>query len=1076
MNNRNKTVVYRIINITLCILMFFIIVLNDIYHINSDEEVINDGGKHNSEIVVDLKGKEEGYSAIIYNNLNGLPTSEANDIVQTSDGFIWIGSYGGLIRYDGNTFERMNVQSDINNVKCLYVDSKDRLWIGSNSNGIALFENGVFRKWDIDEGIRSSAIRSIVEDNEGNIYIATTQGLLIFDQDLNFQYFNDLRIGNEFLDNLKKTVNGDIYGLTNSGDVFLLKNGKIHRYYSYSKSNIIRGIEYLFPDPKNDDLVYFETMDGIVYHGSLSDSVDKLEVINIEPLTQIQNLDYFDGDIWVCARNGIGVLDEDGMHVVENIPMDNTIGNMMTDYEGNLWFTSTRQGVMEIVPNRFMDLFGRYNMPSRVVNSTCMYDDKLFIGTDSGLMVYDQEEGFLSKLPINSIVTASNQKLNYKDLIEMLDNVRIRSIIRDSKDRIWISTWRKYGLLCYDKGDITAYTVDDGLLTDIIRMVKEKKDGTIIVAGTGGICIIDGDKVVKSYDEEDGITNSEILNVEEGKNGDILVGTDGAGIFVISDSGTRHIGYEDGLSSGSIMRIKYDEKHNIYWVVTGDALVYLDENYEVNNIDSFPSSNNFDIYFNNKNELWVLSGAGIFVADIDSLLKDETNVSIHYSMSNGLPCIATANSYSELDAEGNLYIAGNSGVARINIEETYDSLSNIRISVPFVEIDGKAIYPDEDGKFRLPSDFTKLAICGKAFTYSLSDPIINCELKGFDTYKYTGTVEQLFPVYYTNLPGGTYEFNMNLIDSMNNISKSYSVEIIKEKAIFEQAWFYLLCALSGIIILFALVKAYINRRLAALEKKHHEEEEKKRISKELSLASRIQQSMLPHVFPPFPDRKEFDIYASMDPAKGVGGDFYDFFLVDEDHLCLIMADVSGKGIPGALFMATSKTTLQSYAKSGLSAEEVLDKTNRAICSNNQEGMFVTVWIGILEISTGKMYAANAGHEYPALKNPDSDFELLKDKHGFVLGGMDGMPYHQYEVDLSPGSKLFLYTDGIPEATDSANNMFGTDRMIDALNTVKDGNPVEIIKTVKTAVDEFVDEAEQFDDVTMLCFEYKGNKG
>ena len=1066
--------IIRIINVTLSFLLVLLIFNNKI---KAEDEVIydNGGGKHNGEIAVDLKGTIEGYSTILYNNLNGLPTSEANDIVQTADGFIWIGSYSGLIRYDGNTFENMNSFSGINNVKCLFVDSKDRLWIGSNSNGIALFDHGVFKKWDKEDGLKSTAIRSIVEDDKGRIFAATTQGLLIFDQDLNYHYSKDLRIENEFLDNLKKTVNGNIYGLTNSGDAFLLKDGVITRYYSYSKDSVMKGIEYLFPDPKNDDLVYFETIEGDVYHGSVNDNEDKLEKINLDPLIQIQELAYFDDDIWVCARNGIGILDDDGLHVIENIPMNNTIGNMMTDYEGNLWFTSTRQGVMKIVPNRFIDLFDRYNIPDKVVNSTCLNEDKLFIGTDSGLLIYDETEGFLSKWPINSIKSVSGKDLGFKDLIEMLDNVRIRSIIRDSKDRLWISTWRKYGLLRYDHGDVTAFAVEDGLYSDFIRMIKETRDGKIIVANTGGICIIDGDEIIAKYGEDSGIINSETLNIEQGKNDDILVGSDGAGIFIISNGETRRIGYDEGLTSGSIMRIKYDENHHVYWVVSGDSLAYLDENYELHNIYSFPSSNNFDIYSNNKEELWILSGDGIYVANIEGLLKDEYSINVHYSLSNGLPCIATANSYSELDKDGNLYIAGNTGVAIINIEDAYEHVSNIRIGVPYVEVDGQIIYPNEDGKFILPSEFTKLAICGRAFTYSLSEPMITYELQGFDKYQFTGTVLEAFPAYYTNIPGGNYKFNINLLDTMNNNTKSYSVEIIKEKAIFEQAWFYLLSAILIVLLLSASIKSYVNKRLEALEKKHHEEQEKERMNKELRLASRIQQSMLPHVFPPFPDRKEFDVYALMDPAKDVGGDFYDFFMIDDDHLCLIMADVSGKGIPGALFMMMSKVILQSYAKQIKSPAEILEHANASINANNPEGMFVTVWIGILEISTGIVTAANAGHEYPAIKYGDGNFELFKDKHGFVLGGIENAKYSEYELQLTKGSKIFLYTDGVPEATDSSNNMFTTDRMIDALNKDINTDPQMTIYNVLEAVNDFVKEAEQFDDLTTLCIEYKGKQ-
>lgn len=249
--------------------------------------------------------------------------------------------------------------------------------------------------------------------------------------------------------------------------------------------------------------------------------------------------------------------------------------------------------------------------------------------------------------------------------------------------------------------------------------------------------------------------------------------------------------------------------------------------------------------------------------------------------------------------------------------------------------------------------------------------------------------------------------------------------------------------------------------------------EKERIGAELSMATKIQAAMLPHVFPPFPERSEFDIYAAMNPAKEVGGDFYDFFLIDDDHLCMVIADVSGKGVPAALFMMASKIILQSCARLGKSAAEILTLTNEAVCSNNQENMFVTVWLGILEISTGKLTAANAGHESPALKRSNGRFERYTDKHGFVIGGMEGMRYKEYELQLEPGDTLFLYTDGVPEATDAEKKMFGMERMLAALNREPDALPEQVLKNVRGAVDDFVKDAEQFDDVTMLCMKYIG---
>ncbi len=249
--------------------------------------------------------------------------------------------------------------------------------------------------------------------------------------------------------------------------------------------------------------------------------------------------------------------------------------------------------------------------------------------------------------------------------------------------------------------------------------------------------------------------------------------------------------------------------------------------------------------------------------------------------------------------------------------------------------------------------------------------------------------------------------------------------------------------------------------------------ERERIGAELTLATDIQKSTLPHIFPPFPDRNEMDIYALMDPAREVGGDFYDFFMVDDDHLCLVIADVSGKGIPASLFMMISKIIIKSYAMLGIGPAEILGKTNETLCEDNKTDMFVTTWVGILELSTGTLRAANAGHEYPAIRHNGSKFELMKDKHGFVIGGIEDLVFTEYEVKMQPGSTLFVYTDGVPEASDSSNNMFGTERMLDSLNEVCESSPEDIIRHVRTSIDEFTRDGTQFDDLTMLCIRYNG---
>ena len=252
--------------------------------------------------------------------------------------------------------------------------------------------------------------------------------------------------------------------------------------------------------------------------------------------------------------------------------------------------------------------------------------------------------------------------------------------------------------------------------------------------------------------------------------------------------------------------------------------------------------------------------------------------------------------------------------------------------------------------------------------------------------------------------------------------------------------------------------------------------ERERIGTELNIARKIQEGSLPSTFPPFPDRTEFDLYASMHAAKEVGGDFYDFFLIDDDHLALVMADVSGKGVPAALFMMASKMLINNYAAIEKdSPAKILTAVNERICAGNTAGMFVTVWLGILEISTGVLKAANAGHEYPILRRAGGAFEVWKDKHGFVVGGMEGIRYKEYEICLGKGDQLFLYTDGVPEANDKDENMFGIERTLEALNSVELPYCKNEADAVSEAIRAFAGKAEQFDDITMLCLNYYGKE-
>jgi|GEM_PF-1232609 len=284
-------------------------------------------------------------------------------------------------------------------------------------------------------------------------------------------------------------------------------------------------------------------------------------------------------------------------------------------------------------------------------------------------------------------------------------------------------------------------------------------------------------------------------------------------------------------------------------------------------------------------------------------------------------------------------------------------------------------------------------------------------------------------------------------------------------------WFLPLYLTICVIFVVEYLQIFNSVRLAA--EKMQSEKEKQRIGAELNVATQIQADMLPRIFPAFPERSEFDLFASMHPAKEVGGDFYDFFLVDDDHIALVMADVSGKGVPAALFMVIAKTLIKNQAQLGKSPAEILKNVNEQLCEGNEAELFVTVWLAIIEISTGRGVAANAGHEHPTIRRADGLYELVEYRHSPAVATMEGIRFREHSFELHPGDRLFVYTDGVPEATDAHDVLFGNERMLAALNSDPEAAPEQLLRNVRAAIDAFVGDAPQFDDITMLGFSYFG---
>ena len=295
--------------------------------------------------------------------------------------------------------------------------------------------------------------------------------------------------------------------------------------------------------------------------------------------------------------------------------------------------------------------------------------------------------------------------------------------------------------------------------------------------------------------------------------------------------------------------------------------------------------------------------------------------------------------------------------------------------------------------------------------------------------------------------------------------------VITKEHLYDATIFFVLTRAAILLGLSFICTTLAERTRRLLERQAKDSEERQRIETELDVANRIQADMLPCIFPAFPERPEFDIYAVMNPAKEVGGDFYDFFMVDEQHLAVVIADVSGKGIPAALFMVIGKTLIKDHTKPDISLGAVFSEVNDLLCDANSEGLFITAFEGVVDLVTGEFHFVNAGHEIPFIAREGEDYEPYRIKPGFVLAGMENMKYQAGSIQLAPGDKIFQYTDGVTEAMNGKEELYGMERLGSVLrmNTAK--KPEELLAAVKADVDVFAGGAPQFDDITMLCVEY-----
>ena len=725
-----------------------------------------------------------GYYARLYNATNGLPTSDANTILATSDGYIWIGGYSGLIRYDGTEFERQDSSGGLTSAKALFEDSRGRLWVGTNDNGFVLIDGNESTHYTYRDGLPSSTIRAFAENADGVVFVGSTSGISYVDSDGTFGNLDNPQLNNEYIIRMTSDADGNVYGNTRDGGIYRLEGKRLSAYFNGDDLGIGK-ITTIFADPYKVGYVYLGTEHDKIYAGSFDDNLSNLREIDVAPANNISCISYACNRLWIIADTMVGYLDEyEKIHILENIPLNSAIENITEDYQGNLWFTSSRQGVMEIVTSNFLNITEKADLGREVVNSTCLSNGYLYIGTDKGLQAVD--------LGYNRVTNK---------LTEYLDGTRIRCLERDKAGNLWICTYTNgIGLVCYTRaGEIITYNEDNGLVDNGCRCVKQAKDGSIYVCTNGGLVILKDGEIVRTIGEDSGIANTVFLTVEEDNNGQIYIGTDGAGVYIIDGNKIAHWGREDGLTSDVILRIKRDDKRGVIWIITSNSIEFLKDG-KIKEVANFPYSNNYDIYFDRPGNLWILSSYGIYCAKAKDVIEKDIFEYKHYTTSNGLSSVPTGNAFSELDEAGNLYIAGRTGVSRVNINNYYVQSGDVKLGVKSITLNDNEIVPDEEGKYIIPAELGRIQIKASILNYKLMDPTLHIFLEGAKDGGITEVQSKLPALEYTDLPYGDYVLHIQVVDAANGaVYQDEVFNITKLPRPMEQTSVRVFCIILGML-------------------------------------------------------------------------------------------------------------------------------------------------------------------------------------------------------------------------------------------------------------------------------------
>jgi len=745
----------------------------------------DDSEEADTEIVIDY---QSGYQPIVYGIEDGLVSTSVNAIEQTPDGYIWVGTYSGLYRYDGVEFKLTKLSSKIANVMSLYVDINGNLWIGTNDSGVFCYniKTKEVTEYCDAQVLSALSIRSINGDENGNVYVGTVGYLAKISPDGNVKLFDD---NTDTMGTRSLAVASDnrMVGVTGTGNLYIIDNDVVY----LAPECETEGVSYLTAGCNGND-IYVGTSSDSIFHLILytDNTVEHEMELSIGELKYYNCIRYSpeSNGYFVCAENGMAFLyNGGGVDFFEYDNFQNSIGDVLLDYQGNVWFTSSKQGILELSKNIFADLFKRSVIDPTVVNCLYLREDELYIGTDTGLVIMD----------INSHIVEEYS------FVEDFADVRIRHITEDLNGNIWVSTYGKEGLYKIEK-DWQVRTFNETNATTLggrFRIALALSDGTVVAASNEGLNYIKNNRVVYTLGEENGLIAPQFLTMIELDDGSIMAGSDGNGIYIIKDHEVvKNIGIEEGL--GSLVVLKIIECPEGFIYVTSNALYYQTGD-TIRKLENFPYTNNYDVFITTTGDAWVLSSAGIYIVKLEDLLADGEYSYVLLDYSRGFNTALTANAWNLYrEDDESMLLCCTDGVRSVTIEG-YNSLNqdNYYIGLNSIVAGNKEITPNDAGKYIIPAGAKKVQISVAVLNYVLSNPLIHVYFEGLEDDGTEMYQKDLHAIDYTNLPYGKYKLHIEVLDTSGKSVLREAVYQVEKKA-----YFYELLAVR--IFLVALAVAF----------------------------------------------------------------------------------------------------------------------------------------------------------------------------------------------------------------------------------------------------------------------------